>query len=96
MVPRNATWLKAKAVEYASPIVCARDTACAAAATDCSRIAEEQECRGEKRQCINSVVSAEPSIRCDRFRVGSAQVEGSLQVNARVNESTHKMQTSGP
>src|SRR6516225_5122776 len=36
MVPRNATWLNAKAVEYASPIACARDTACPTAVADCS------------------------------------------------------------
>src|SRR5262249_8090411 len=53
------------------------------------RIAQEQKRGGEKRHCPNLVVGAESPIRRDRLLVGSAEIDGPLQVKASVNESTH-------
>src|SRR5262249_55797596 len=53
-------------------------------------VAKDQERPGKRRQCCNLVVCAEPSIRCDRLLLANAEVEGPLQVKARVDESTHQ------
>src|SRR5262245_44466792 len=54
------------------------------------RVAQDQERPGKRRQCANFVFYTEPSIGCDGLLVGSAELETPFQMEARVNESTHR------